>query len=199
MNAVLALNSGKNERGMPNRETVDRTNAAMLFAADIGASLIVMVGGDATCMSDYAARRFPRAPKAVTENDSMDTIEGAHRVKIDILKPLGVAVVDIFTSDFHVPRTELDYLCVLGSSYQVNVHGVYSGLKPETLSKVMRRERVQMAYSQLKLIGIGPKDDSLREQRLSHFRYRNSRNIVARAFGLGDRMTQVKRPQSSIL
>ncbi len=194
MNAVLALNSGKNERGELTRETANRVNGAMHFAIAQETDIVVMVGGDADSMCDYATEHFPDGPRAIAENGSKDTVEGAHYVKMDVLNPMGIRRVDVFTNDFHVPRTKWTFLKVLGDDFDTTVHGIETDyITAKKMQLVKRREQAQLAIVKLKLIGISPNDDMWREQRLARFRFRGGTSIIARLLMKFDNATNINR------
>lgn len=194
MRAILALNSGKNECGDLSRETMDRTDAAMHYAASRSAATVIMVGGDADSMCKYAAEHFPNGPQPLAENGPKDTLESAHFVKVGLLEPNGWNRLDIFTSDFHVPRTEWIFSKVLGDTYNVSMHPVeVNYISDRKMRLVKRREQAQLAVVKCKLIGLGPDSDARREKRLACFRFRGGESAIARLLMKADNMTNINR------
>ncbi len=183
MGAILILNGGCNEVGEPNLDTMARIDVGMRLAALHPASQVIMVGGQsASNMRDFAVEHYPELPVPLIEDESRDTIEGAHTTKLKYLVPGGHRDIDVATSDFHGPRTEWTFSQVLGGAFNVNMH-----LAPSNHSAMLKhKERVQFAVARLKLLGIGPEDDQRREHRLPYFRFRSSNSPLANLVELAD-------------
>ena len=192
MQAVLALNSGINEFGQPNPETAGRIDAAMSYAAAKDIGTVIMVGGDADSMVDYVAEHNPSLC-IVAESESKDTLEGAHFVKLNYLKPLGIDDVAVFTSNFHAPRTDWLYRRVLGNNLEITTHPVDSAIASNKMKVVKARELFQFAVVRAKLIGIGPDDDTKRAERLGKVRYRGVDTPLARSLVRLDGGSNIRR------
>jgi len=194
MNTILVLNSGKDALGALNPETTDRIEAGMDYALSQKAGEIIMVGGDASSMVDFAASHYPELPIPLSENMSKDTLEGAHFVKLEFLVPNDWREVDVFTSDFHVPRTDWIFRRVLGERFRVRTHPVPGrDIDPAKADFVRKREQVQLAVAKFKLAGIGPVDDGKRAERLSRLRFRGKQGSLARLLMKTDELSNVRR------
>lgn len=193
MDAILALNSGTNELGELSRDTTTRVDAAMELAEAHPGAHVLMVGRGAEGMRDHALRAHPDGPYPAIEDESLDTIEGAHFAKLQHLGPNAWNSIAVVTSDYHVARTAWTFDRVLGISYMAAVYSVESDHTSARAAWVARRERLQLAVARLKLVGLGPEDDERRAQRLGYFRFREGDSAFSRMMIMADNLTQPKR------
>ncbi|HUY85199.1 MAG TPA: YdcF family protein [Candidatus Dormibacteraeota bacterium] len=176
MSAILILNGGANEHGELNSDTTGRIDLGMRLASLRPAATVIMVGGQsATIMRDFAAENYPEIQTPLVEDQSCDTIESAHNVKLEYLSPDKHQDVSIVTTDYHGRRAGWIFKRILGNGYDIDVHLASSTHSP----LLQHKEQVQFAIARLKLLGLKPEDDAKRAQRLSRFRFRDRDNSVA--------------------
>lgn len=183
MSAILILNGGANEHGELNSDTTGRIELGMRLASLRPAATVIMVGGQsATIMREFATENYPGLQAPLVEDQSCDTMESAHNVKIEYLTPDEHQDLSIVTTDYHGKRAEWIFRRILGDGYNIDMH-----LAPSEHSPFLQhKERVQFAIARMKLLGLKPEDDHRRAQRLSHFRFRNKDNPMANLIQLVD-------------
>lgn len=189
MHTVLALNGGKDSQGNLHPDTIGRINAAMNFAAIYGIGRVIMVGGDADSMCEYASDKFSDTTEPVSESMSVDTIEGAHQIKLNFIQPDDE--LDVFTSDYHTSRTNWIFRRVIGKHYGI-VHPVKTLYTPHERRIIDARESAQLLFAKVKLSGIGPEDDQAREARMAAFRFRGVDRPLQRFISRGDSVLNVR-------